>query len=39
MEIEKFRDGWLVWYCGDEIYFATYEEAAEFIQEMEDKDE
>ena len=33
--IEKFFDGYTVFYQGDEIYFDTYEEAEQFIEEME----
>lgn len=35
MTIEKFGNGYTVFYQGDEIYFDTMEEAQEFIDEME----
>lgn len=35
MEVEKFGNGWTVFYCGDEIYFDTYEEAEQFIKDHE----
>lgn len=35
MEIEVFGNGYTVCFCGDEIYFDTYEEAEKFIKEVE----
>lgn len=32
--IEKFFDGYTVFFEGDEVYFDTYEEAELFIKEM-----
>lgn len=37
MMIEKFMNGYTVFYEGDEIYFDTYEEAEAFIEEMEEQ--
>lgn len=31
--IEKFGDGYTVFFEGDEIYFDTYEEAEQFVKE------
>lgn len=36
MEIEKFGNGWTVFYQGDEVYFETYEEAERFVNEHKD---
>ena len=33
--IEAFLDGFTVFYCGDEVYFDTVEDAKEFIREVE----
>ena len=33
--IETFGNGYTVFFEGDEIYFDTYEEAEQFIEEME----
>lgn len=35
MKIEQFGEGFTVFYEGDEIYFATEEEARAFIEEVE----
>ena len=32
--IEKFGNGYTVYYQGDEIYFDTYEEAEQFVEEI-----
>lgn len=32
--IEKFGNGYTVFYQGDEIYFDTYEDAAKFLAEV-----
>lgn len=34
LEIEDFGSGFTVFYCGDEFYFPTEEEAKEFIDEV-----
>jgi len=34
-EIELFGNGYTVFYCGDEVYFNTVEEAKAFIDEVE----
>lgn len=36
MTIEKFGNGYTVYYMGDDVYFDTYEEAEQFIAEHED---
>lgn len=36
MEIEKFGNGYTVFFMGDELYFDTYEEAQQFINEQEE---
>ena len=33
-KIECFRNGYIVEYCGDEIYFDTIEEAKKFIDTL-----
>ena len=33
-EIDEFGEGFTVFYCGDEIYFETFNEAKEFIDEL-----
>ena len=34
MDIEKFGNGYTVFYLGDEIYFDTEDEARKFIEEV-----
>ncbi|MCF0105404.1 MAG: hypothetical protein HUJ53_01435 [Holdemanella sp.] len=34
-EIERFEDGFTVWFEGDEIYFTSVKEAQEFIDSLE----
>lgn len=34
-EIEPFESGYTVFFCGDEIYFDTEDEAKAFIDEQE----
>lgn len=37
MDIERFDDGYTVFFEGDEIYFDTYEEAEAFVEENKPK--
>ena len=37
MNIERFEDGFTVFFEGDEVYFDSYEEAEAFVEEHEDK--
>lgn len=35
MTIERFGNGYTVYFCGDEFYFDTEEQAQQFIKEVE----